>query len=194
MHRLGAGLCVVGDDDQTIYQWRGSSTDYILKFQERYREVKQIRLETNFRSSEGVITMARGFINRLKPRLQKEMRYNGRQPRDRGQDYEEGDIVALRFDSPEEEAEYIAETIKALRGVAFNDGAGERGLSWSDMVIILRSVRHNGAVIKKALKEADIPFIVSGRSNLFETAEACAARSLFLLYCWRVHPTSTDRR
>ena len=55
LHDLGAGLCVVGDDDQTIYQWRGSQVNSILTFEERYPRVKQIRLEENFRSSEGVI-------------------------------------------------------------------------------------------------------------------------------------------
>ena len=66
LHDLGANLCVVGDDDQTIYQWRGSSVENILKFQERYPSVEQIRLEENFRSSEGVIETARGFIGKVK--------------------------------------------------------------------------------------------------------------------------------
>ena len=52
LYELGAGICVVGDDDQTIYQWRGSSVQNILRFEERYPHVEQIRLEANFRSSE----------------------------------------------------------------------------------------------------------------------------------------------
>ena len=173
LHELGADLCVVGDDDQTIYQWRGSSVGNILKFEERYPEVEKIRLEENFRSSEGVIDVARQFVAKVNPRLPKAMKFADAQP------YEPGDVVALSFDSPEKEAEYIAETIRSIRGVAFCDGDGERGLSWSDMAILLRSVKGNGAAIKNALNEANIPFVVTGLANLFETHEARAARSLF---------------
>ena len=173
LHDLGADLCVVGDDDQTIYQWRGSSVENILKFEQNYPSVKQIRIEENFRSSKGVVETARGFIDSVEPRLPKVMQSADAQP------YQVGDIVALHFDSPEEEARYTAQTIKSLHGIAFDDGDGERGLSWSDMAVLLRSVKNNGTVITEALKEADIPFIVSGLANLFETDEACATRSLF---------------
>lgn len=173
MHDLGAGLCVVGDDDQTIYQWRGSSVDSILTFQERYPEVEQIRLEENFRSSEGVIDTARRFVGKVSPRLPKEMKFAD------AQRYETGDVVTLRFESPEDEAQHIAETIKSLYGVAFDDSDGRRGLSWSDMAVLLRSVRNNGTVITEAFKEAEIPFVVTGLDNLFETDEAVAARELF---------------
>ena len=173
LYELGAGICVVGDDDQTIYQWRGSSVQNILKFEDRYPDVEQIRLEANFRSSQGVIETARAFIGKLTKRLPKQM-----EPVD-AQSYEVGDVVALSFDSPDEEAKYIADTIRSLRGVAFYDGDGERGLSYSDFAVLLRSVKHNGTAITEALKEANIPFVVSGLDNLFETEEACAARELF---------------
>ena len=173
LYELGASLCVVGDDDQTIYQWRGSAVENILKFEGRYPEVEQIRLQENFRSSEGIIETARGYIDKVTPRLPKAMEYAQAQP------YEAGDIAALHFDSPKEEAEHIVGTIKSLRGVAFDDGGDKRGLSWSDMAILLRSVKNNGPVITEALKDADIPFIVTGLSNLFETDEARAARDLF---------------
>ncbi len=175
LHNLGAGVCVVGDDDQTIYQWRGSSVGNILKFQQRYPDVEQIRLEENFRSSEGVIETARGFIEKITPqnRLPKSMKSVDAQP------YETGDVAALSFDSPEEEAKHIADAIKSLYGVAFDDSGEERGLSWSDMAILLRSVKNNGTVITEALREANIPFVVTGLANLFETDEASAARDLF---------------
>ena len=78
-------------------------------------DVGQIRLEENFRSSEGVIETARGFVDKIKPRLQKSMKFAYAQP------YEEGDVVALSFESPQEEADYIVNAIKSLRGVAFQD-------------------------------------------------------------------------
>ena len=98
---LGANLCVVGDDDQTIYQWRGSDVRNILTFDKRYPKVRQIRLEENFRSSEGIVAVARYFIKQVVPRLPKEMKTT------KGQAFEAGDIVALTFGSPEEEAKYI---------------------------------------------------------------------------------------
>jgi DNA helicase-2/ATP-dependent DNA helicase PcrA len=65
LHDLGAGICVVGDDDQTIYQWRGSDVQNILNFSARSPAVQQVKLEENFRSSEGVVTVAREFIKQL---------------------------------------------------------------------------------------------------------------------------------
>ncbi len=51
--RFGANLCVVGDDDQTIYQWRGSQVSNIITFDRRYPDVRQVTLDDNFRSSRG---------------------------------------------------------------------------------------------------------------------------------------------
>ena len=73
IHDLGATVCVVGDDDQTVYQWRGSDVDNILTFSKRYPDVKQLRLEENFRSSEGIVETARTFIEQNSQRLPKKM-------------------------------------------------------------------------------------------------------------------------
>ena len=178
LHDLGAQICVVGDDDQTIYQWRGSDIQNILTFQQRYPKVTQLRLEDNFRSSQGIVETARPFIEQNHHRLPKKMR-----PTD-AQSYEAGDLVALSFPTPAEEANYIAKTIQALRGVAVKEPSDEdpdhmRGISWSDMAILLRSVRANGGPITSALDEAHIPYVVVGMNNLFGTAEAEAARQLF---------------
>ncbi len=173
LHELGARVCVVGDDDQTIYQWRGSDVENILTFDERYPEVEQIPLEENFRSSEGVVETARAFIEQNGARLMKAMKPTGAQP------YDSGDIVALSFADPGAEARHIAETIQALRGTAFREDEVERGLSWSDMAVLLRSVKANAEPITEALQAAGIPFVVTGMTNLFGTAEAEAARQLF---------------
>ncbi|HVJ27651.1 MAG TPA: ATP-dependent DNA helicase [Vicinamibacterales bacterium] len=173
LHALGAHICVVGDDDQTIYQWRGSDVGNILTFDQRYPEVEQISLEENFRSSDGVVETARVFIQQNTVRLAKAMKPTGAQAS------ESGDIVALSFDDPEAEARYIAETVKSLRGVAFAEGEIERGLSWSDMAILLRSVKANAEPITQAFQAAGIPFVVTGMANLFGTEEAEASRQLF---------------
>jgi len=184
LHELGAELCVVGDDDQTIYQWRGSDVENILTFEQQYPNVSQIRLEHNFRSSEGIIEIAREFIEQNSIRLPKQMRPAT------AQDYESGDICALQFADADAEAEYIARTAKALHGVAFkeptkDDPQHTRGLAWSDMAILLRSVSRNASPIIAALAKHDIPHVVLGMNTLFETDEAIAARELFYFMAGR---------
>jgi len=180
LHDLGATLCVVGDDDQTVYQWRGSDVTNILSFAKRYPAVEQVRLENNFRSSRGVVETAQAFIEQNTNRLTKAM-----QPTDAQAD-DPGDLVALSFDSADLEAKYIAETIRDLRGVAIKGDDTERGISWSDMAILLRSVKGNGEPITRALADAGIPFVIAGMNNLFGTAEAEAARQLFYFLANRI--------
>ncbi len=175
LHDLGAKLCVVGDDDQTIYQWRGSTLQNIISFDQRYPSVQQVRLQENFRSSAAIIELARDFISQNQERLPKAMEPTG------AQSHEEGDIVARAFPSPEEEGQFVALTIQQLRGIAFHDNptVTPRGLSYSDMAILLRSVAKNGKAVTDALRERGIPYIVLGMNELFQTPEAEAARQLF---------------
>lgn len=184
LHGLGADLCVVGDDDQTIYQWRGSEVDNILTFSDRYGDVTQVSLEENFRSSEGITETARQFIEQNGARLPKAMRSASMQ------DYKVGDICALQFDDPDAEAEHIALNLRALYGVAFKEPTADeperhRGLAWSDMAILLRSVANNAGPIIDALDRHDIPYVIVGMNTLFETNEARAARELFYFYAGR---------
>jgi DNA helicase II / ATP-dependent DNA helicase PcrA len=173
LQNLGGALCVVGDDDQVLYQFRGSDVKNILTFGDRYQKVSQVRLEENFRSSEGIIAVARDFIRQVVQRLPKEMKATGAQV------YEQGDIVAQVFKSPEEEAGYIAQMCQALRGTVVREGATERGISWSDMVILLRSVRRDAGPIMAALDAVGIPYVITGMDNLFQKPEVEAARQLF---------------
>jgi DNA helicase-2/ATP-dependent DNA helicase PcrA len=173
MHELDAKICVVGDDDQTIYQWRGSDVQNILTFKARYPAVGQVALEENFRSSNGVVESARVFIAQNINRLPKEMKPTGAQADDAG------DIVALAFDSPDDEAQHITKMVQSLRGVAIREENTERGISWSDMAVLLRSVKANAAPITRAFDAAGIKYVVAGMTNLFRTPEAQAARQLF---------------
>jgi DNA helicase II / ATP-dependent DNA helicase PcrA len=177
IHSLGANLCVVGDDDQTIYQWRGSDVDNILHFEDRYPEVKVVPIEENYRSSEGVVEAARLVVENNDPdRLQKTMVAAA------SQSFERGDLLALEFTSPGYEADWIADKIKSLIGTPFNDSPNSepRGLAPSDFAVLLRSVRRNGDEIVDALQNAGLPVIVGGMTNLFDTPEVDAARALFL--------------
>jgi DNA helicase-2/ATP-dependent DNA helicase PcrA len=184
LHDLGAHVCVVGDDDQTIYQWRGSDIANITSFVTRYPQVLQVRLQENFRSSAGIVETARDFISQNAKRLPKAMVPTNAQP------FEVGDIVALKLDNPNAEAEFIASTVKQLRGVALKDGDRTRGLSYSDCAILLRSVKANADPIVAALKTAGIPAIIVGMNHLFDTQEAQAAR---LIFYFMVDRNGTDR-
>jgi DNA helicase-2/ATP-dependent DNA helicase PcrA len=174
LHKLGAHVTGVGDDDQTIYQWRGSDVDNIKTFTARYNGAKTIKLQDNFRSSVGITDVARIVIEKNTGRLQKSMESAGQQI------YEAGDIVALQFGSPEAEATYIAQTSKALYGTFISDHGQKRAISWSDMAVLIR-VNASGEPIKAALRKAGIPVVSIGMNSLFEAPEAEAARKLFLM-------------
>ena len=175
--RFGANLCVVGDDDQTIYQWRGSEVANIITFADRYDGVEQVTLADNFRSSAGVIALGRAVAewipagNRLPKRMEPASH----------QTWERGDLLALTFDSPEDEARWTCDRLEQLRGVAFTDapGAEPRGLSWSDMAVLFRSVARDAGPLVEELNARGIPHIVKGLTRLFESAEITAVVGLF---------------
>lgn len=176
IQQLGANLCVVGDDDQTIYQWRGSEVRNILTFSDRYQNVTRVAIEENYRSSPGVVDAARQVIENNNPdRLQKTMVSAD------SQTFERGDILCLEHNNPEAEAKWIAKKAKALVGTPFQDSPGSesRGLAPSDFAILLRSVRGTGDPIVHALKEAGLPVVVIGMTNLFDQLEVQAAAAIF---------------
>jgi DNA helicase-2/ATP-dependent DNA helicase PcrA len=175
--RYGANLCVVGDDDQTIYQWRGSQVSNIIRFADRYAGVRQIRLDDNFRSSRGVVELGRSVAERIPVgnRLAREMVAAGHQTWDRG------DLLALTFDDPDAEAAWIVDRIEHLRGVAFRDGPDSqpRGLSWSDCAVLFRSVAKDSGPLVEELRRRGIPFVVKGLNRLFDSPEIQAVVGMF---------------
>lgn len=175
--RFGANLCVVGDDDQTIYQWRGSQVSNIVTFGQRYQGVRQVTLDDNFRSTRGVVELGRSVAERIPPgqRLPKKMVAAGHQTWGRG------DLLALTFDTPEDEASWIADRIKDLRGVAFQDepGTEPRGLSWSDCAVLFRSVAKDSGPLVDELRSRGIPFVVKGLNKLFDSPEIQAVVGIF---------------
>ncbi len=174
-YELGAHVCVVGDDDQTIYQWRGSEIRNILNFAKRYPPAENITIAENFRSSPGVVDTARLVAQLNGNRLEKAMLAGGHQR------FERGDLLAPSFGTPNDEATWIANRILTLRGAPFVDEPESvpRGLSWADCAVLLRSVRRNGDAITAAFRAAGIPYVIAGLSNLFDAAEVQAAVSLF---------------
>ncbi len=178
LHDLGAKLCVVGDDDQTIYQWRGSSIANILHFSQKYPNVKQVTLAENFRSSKAVIDLAKTAIAKIPDghRLPKEMTQGGHQ------EYEMGDLLIENFSSLQEEEEFIIRTINAVRGTTFQDRAnGEsRGIDYGDICILLRKWKV-AKRLAEAMRHAGIPYIVTGVSELFEQPEVEACVGIYKL-------------
>jgi DNA helicase-2/ATP-dependent DNA helicase PcrA len=172
---LTGNICVVGDDDQTIYQWRGSDVQNIITFKDRYPDVETVSIGLNFRSSEAIVDAARKFVERIPNRLDKEMGSSGSQV------FRRGDILALSFNTPEDEAAWIAAKVGILRETAYQDkpGVADRGLSYSDFAILLRSVRKDARPIMDALDAMNIPYIVDGMDGLFETPEIKAMRQVF---------------
>jgi DNA helicase-2/ATP-dependent DNA helicase PcrA len=173
---FGANLCVVGDDDQTIYQWRGSEVANIITFANRYDDAKTIELADNFRSSKGIIELGRSIAERLDSaeRLPKKMVYSSHQT------WERGDMLTLQFANSREEAEWIVKRIVGLQGMPFvdNPGAAPRGLSWSDCAILFRSVKDADELVDE-LKRHNVPFIIKGLARLFDAVEIRACVGLF---------------
>lgn len=174
---FGANLCVVGDDDQTIYQWRGSQVSNIVTFGERYVGVRQVTLADNFRSSKGVVELARSVAERIPvgERLSKTMVSS------ETQSWERGDLLALTFDDADAEAAGICDRIQELRGVPFRDapGAQPRGLSWSDCAVLFRSVARDADPLVAELRRRGIPYVVRGLNRLFDSVEIQAVVGIF---------------
>jgi DNA helicase-2/ATP-dependent DNA helicase PcrA len=175
--QFGANLCVVGDDDQTIYQWRGSEVSNIVTFAKRYSGVRQVTLAENFRSSEGIVAVAQSIADRIPAgeRLPKEMVSAGHQT------WSRGDLLARDFAHDVEEAAWICDRIEAMRGLAFNDTADReaRGLSWSDFAVLFRSVAKDADPLADALRRRGIPYVVKGLNRLFDSPEIQAVVGVF---------------
>lgn len=173
---FGANLCVVGDDDQTIYQWRGSEVRNIIDFASRYSGARSIRLEENFRSSKGIVELGRSVAERLDSveRLPKKMLDASHQT------WERGDMLALQFENDHDEAVWIAERIQGLQGVPFQDrpDSSPRGLSWSDCAVLFRSVKDADSLVDE-LRRRSVPFIIKGLARLFDGIEIQACAGIF---------------
>lgn len=171
---MNCNLCVVGDDDQTIFQWRGSDVNYIQGFQNRYDNVEYIKLEDNFRCSKGIIDVALNCITNNTKRLEKSMNARGHQ------DYERGDILFNQYEDIGSENQAIVDSINNLIGVEFKDKleTKSRGLDYGDMVILVRKWK-KAKPIMEALSDANIPFIVTGVNELFNRPEIQSAKAIF---------------
>lgn len=145
-------LCVVGDDDQSIYRFRGATIENILSFEKQYKDAMVIRLEQNYRSTSTILNAANNVIANNQGRCGKTLwTKNGTG--------EKIDICA--FDDEAAEAQYIATTI--LENV-------RNGQKFSDHAVLYRMNAQSGPV-EKALVRHGIPYRIIGGFRFYERLE-----------------------
>lgn len=166
-------VCVVGDDDQSIYQWRGADVQNIITFQKRYPKATIHQLDTNRRSADGIVKTANELIQRNNPsRLDKSIK-------DKGLKSEKGDLYKILFSRQEEEIEWIVSKVQSLVGKEFLEGDKPRKLKYSDFAFLFRSIGGEAGHYIDALREANIPVIYAGTGGLFDTPEVSSINKIF---------------
>ena len=146
-------VCVVGDDDQSIYGWRGAEVANILEFERFFPNPKIIRLEENYRSTHAVLHTANSLIVHNRGRREKILRSTRKG----------GDpvrIVAMPGD--DEEAEFIAEEIMA--------GKSAVGREWEDFAVLFRT-NGQSRKLELALRERKIPYRMVGAQSFYDRRE-----------------------
>jgi len=145
-------LCVVGDDDQSIYRFRGATIENILSFEKQYKGCEVIRLEQNYRSTENILNAANAVIK------------NNRQRKDKALWSELGageKIQCHKFESEAAEARFIAD--KILEGE-------KEGKSYSDYALLYRSNAQSRS-FENALARSGIPYKIVGGMRFYDRKE-----------------------
>jgi len=175
-------VTAVGDDDQAIYGWRGARIKNILNFKKKYNPVTVVGLTFNFRSTFAIVEIANNAVRQIPVRIGKEMfarHWNGNSFVETQTEKE--DIQARIFKSDEDEANWVAERIKQLRGTIVTEKNGERAIDYADFAILLRSVRTSGRIFSDALEKNKIPVVIKGAGGLFEDKAVLLIHATFCL-------------
>ena len=146
-------LCVVGDDDQSIYKFRGANIRNILDFELHYPEAKVIKLEQNYRSTSSILDAANAVIHNNAGRKEKTLWTQKK----------EGSRVHFRqLDSAYEEAEFIADDIcRRMR---------QDGVSYKDCAILYRT-NAQARILEERMMNENIPYVVVGGVNFYSRME-----------------------
>ncbi|WP_230975478.1 ATP-dependent helicase [Acetobacter garciniae] len=149
-----ANICCVGDDDQSIYSWRGAEVENILRFEKDFPGAQIVRLERNYRSTRHILGAAAGLIAHNADRLGKTLRS--------GRDDAEGDKVSVTgvWDS-DAEARIVCETAESLRA---------QGHSLAEMAILVRAGFQTRA-FEERLVQTGLPYRIVGGIRFYERAE-----------------------
>lgn len=146
-------LCVVGDDDQSIYKFRGANIYNILHFEEHYPDAKVIKLEQNYRSTQNILRAANGVISNN----------TGRKAKSLWTDLGDGEKILLRqFDSAYEEAAFVAASIASM--------ANRREYSYRDCAILYRT-NAQSRLLEEKLVADNIPYKIFGGVNFYARRE-----------------------
>ena len=153
---LAAGhrnLCVVGDDDQSIYGWRGADVSHILRFKHDWPEAKVVRLEDNYRSTEAILCLANTLIAFNKQRHDKVLRaarHGGEKPK------------ILQCPDETNEAQTVVSDIRSRLGVD--------GLEPRDVAILFRTNEQPRA-FEMELRQAKLPYVLVGGMSFYDRKE-----------------------
>lgn len=164
-------ICVVGDDSQSIYAFRGARVENILNFRKDYPESRTFRLEQNYRSTQTIVNAANSVIEKNKERLEKKCFSVG----------EEGEkIHVLRAYTEQEEAMLITTAISSR---IFRDRA-----EYQDFAVLYRTNAQSRA-LEEALRKRNIPYKIFSGNSFYDKAEIKDAIAYFKL---AVNPTDDE--
>jgi len=146
-------VCVVGDDDQSIYSWRGANYENIRMFEKDFPELLEIKLEQNYRSTGTILAAANGVIAHNTNRKEKEL-WSGN---------DSGKPIEIYIPENEaDEADFVSEMIQTIR---MNEKR-----SYADFGVLIRANTLSRAV-EEAFLEANIPYLMSGGTSFFQRKE-----------------------
>ena len=168
-------LTVVGDDDQSIYKFRGASISNILQFTHDFPQSKKVLLTTNYRSYQNILDIAHTFIQQNNPyRLEVTLSQDGQELSKKLIAHRKGsaEVAHLAYRTVEDEAEGVAKRILALHNPTrppLNLRGGEEGLLplWSDFAILLRA-NSSAPIFLQALRRHNIPFDYVANKGLYK--------------------------
>ena len=145
-------LCVVGDDDQSIYRWRGADVRNIRYFRRDYPNATVVKLEQNYRSSARIVAAALGVISRSNEREPKEL-WTANGP---------GELVrVVRARDERDEAAFVVESIRRARA----DGTDLREIA------VFYRIHAQSRVLEEAMRAANLPYQIIGGAKFYERAE-----------------------
>ena len=144
-------ICCVGDDDQSIYSWRGAEIKNFLEFDSVYKNTKVIRLEENYRSSQNILSVASNLISNNQNRVGKTLKAT----------LEEGDLVKLNcFKNGKDEATGISDEIENIK----------KKISFNNIAILVRAIFQTREFEERFLK-IGIPYRILGGTKFYERSE-----------------------
>ena len=145
-------VCVVGDDDQSIYKFRGATVENILEFDHDYENAKVVKLEQNYRSTKNILNAANSVIKNNTERHEKSLWTRN----DTG-----NKIISYKASDEQDEGRFIVNTIKA---------AVENGAKYSDYAVLYR-MNSQSQSLERAFLHAKVPYKIIGGRKFFEYRE-----------------------